>query len=118
MKGVCSAWGVSPEAGLQILINDGSPLGKIAKDRPADLEKLKNDPAVKAMFAAVNKLGDVSDEWIKDKMTVLLEVMGEIRPLLANAIIETPGGIEWFYQSLVGLRDIIYDKTPLNIEIS
>ncbi len=114
--GVCKVWGVSPEEGLQILIDDGSPLGKIAKDKPEDLEALKNEPGVKEMFTVAKHLGEVSDDWIKEKMIVLLEVMREIRPSLANAIISKPGGQKWFYDSLIGLRDIIYGEPEINIE--
>ena len=114
MDGVCEVWGVSPEEGLRILINDKATLGKIAKDNPEDLAKFKNRPEFKAITTVAKPLGNVSDEWIKDKMTVLLEVMVKIRPPLANAIITTPGGQKWFYDSLVGLRDIMYGVPKLS----
>ncbi|GAJ09992.1 unnamed protein product, partial [marine sediment metagenome] len=59
----------------------------------------------------------ISDEGIKDRMVVLLEVMEKIRPPMANIIITTPGGQKWLYQSLVGLRNILFGAPNLNIEI-
>ena len=116
IDGVCQEWGVSPEEGLRILIDDESPLGKIAKDNPEALAELVSQPEVRIITAVARPLGNVSDEWIKDKMTVLLEVMGKIRPELANALITTPGGQKWFYESLTGLRDILFGKPQINIE--
>lgn len=114
MDGYCQEWGVSPEEALQILIKEDTTFGKIAKDNPKDLAKWVNQPEIRVVIAATRPLGNVSDEWIKDKMTVLLEVMGKIRPPLANAIITTPGGQAWFYDSLIGLRDILYGVPKLS----
>ncbi len=116
MDGYCEEWGVSPEEALQILIKEEATLGKIAADNPEDLAKWVSQPAIRVVIAATGPLGNVSDEWIKDKMTVLLEVMGNIRPLLANAIIETSGGREWFYESLTGLRNILFGKPQFKKE--
>lgn len=122
IDGVCSIWGVSPEEALQILIREKATFDKIAKDNPKDLEKLKNQPPIKKILKIAKPLGSMSDEWIKEKMTVLLKVMKDIRPSMARGILETPGGTEWFYQSLVGLRDILWGapkldgKPQINIE--
>ncbi|GAI87041.1 unnamed protein product [marine sediment metagenome] len=113
---------MSPEEALQILIKEEATLGKIAADNPEDLAAFRNRPEFRVITAAARPLGNVSDEWIEQKMVVLLEVMKKIRPSLANAIIETSGGTEWFFTSLTGLRDILYGvpkligKPPLNIE--
>ena len=117
MDGVCQVWGVSPEEALQILIKEDATLGKIAKDNPDALAELVSQPEVRVIAAVARPLGNVSDEWIKDKMSVLLEVMTKIRPPLANALITTPGGQKWFYDSLVGLRDILFGK-PTTIQQS
>ncbi|GAH48649.1 unnamed protein product [marine sediment metagenome] len=113
MDGVCQEWGVSPEEGLCILIKEDATLGKIAADNPEALAELASQPEIRAITAVARPLANVSDEWIKEKMTVLLEVMKNIRPSLANAIIETPGGQAWFYQSLVGLRNSLFGKPQL-----
>lgn len=109
LDGICSALDVSPEEALQILIEEKTDFGKIAKNNPQDLAKMLSDPMFKVALGAAKQLGAVSDEWIKEKMNVLLEVMGDIRPALIRSIIETPGGIEWFYKSLTGLRDILFE---------
>ena len=109
IEGFCSSWGVSPEEGLQILIEEKADFGKIARDNPQDLEKMLNDPVIKATIKAVGSLKDVTDEWIKEKMDVLLEVMMDIKPELARGIIDTPGGLEWFFKSLTGLRDVLFE---------
>lgn len=116
VDGVCQEWGVSPEEALRILIDDESTLGKIAMYNPGALAELVSQPEIRDMVALAKPLGNVSDEWIKEKMTVLLEVMWKIRPSMANAITTTPGGIEWFYDSLVGLRNIMFGEPQLNIE--
>ena len=110
MDGVCQEWGISPEEALQILIKEEATLGKIAKDNPEALAELASKPEIRVITAVARPLGNVSDEWIKDKMSVLLEVMVKIRPELANELITTPGGQKWFYDSLVGLRDILFGK--------
>jgi len=114
MDGICQEWGVSPEEALHILIKEKATFGKIAKNNPKDLEKWVSRPEIRVVIAATRSLENVSDEWIKDKMTVLLEVMVKIRPPLANAIITTPGGQAWFYDSLIGLRDILYGVPKLS----
>ena len=86
--------------------------GKIAKDNPEALAELLSQPEITVIIAIANPLGSMPDEWIKQKTTVLIEVMKEIRPSLANAILETPGGIEWFYNSLTGLKDILFGSLP------
>ena len=50
----------------------------------------------------------MSDDWITDKIDLLLEVMRELRPELARGITETPGGMEWFTQSLTGLKKTLF----------
>ena len=113
IDGVCQEWGVRPEEALRILIDDESTLGKIAKDNPEALAELVSQPEVRVMIAVARPLGNVSDDWINDKTNVLLEVMGKIRPSMANAIKTTPGGTEWFYDSLVGLRNTLFGMPQL-----
>jgi len=116
MDGVCSAWGVSPEEGLRILIKEEATFGKIAADNPESLAELMNQPEVKVIVAIASPLRDVSDDWIKEKIDILFEVMVDIRPKLARGIADIPGGTEWFYDSLTGLRNILFGKPQLNLE--
>lgn len=108
MDGLCDTWGVSPEEGLHILITKNVSLDKIANDNPEALDEFLSQPEFKVITSVTKPLGNVSDDWIKDKMTVLLEVMEDVRPELANALITTPGGQTWFYDSLVGLRNMLF----------
>jgi len=110
MDGICKAWGVSPEDGLRILIEDEATFGKIAEDNPEALAELVNQPAIKAIVGIASPLRDVSDDWIKEKIDILIEVMRDIRPELARGITVTPGGTEWFYDSLTGLRTVLFGK--------
>lgn len=116
MDGLCQEWGVSPEEGLRILIKEEATLSMIAADNPEALAELLSQPEIKVITAVAKPLANVSDEWIKDKMTVLLEVMKKIRPELANVIITTPGGQKWFYNSLVGLRNSLFGIPQLKHE--
>jgi len=116
IDGVCSAWGVSPEDGLQTLIKEDATFGKIAADNPEALAELTNQPEIKVLFAIASPLRDVSDDWIKEKTDILFEVMVDIRPELARGIADTPGGTEWFYDSLTGLRNILFGKPQLKKE--
>ena len=111
MDGLCSIWGLSPEDGLRHLIEEEATLDKIAYDNSDDLMEFMSQPELRIMITVARPLEDVSEEWIKDKTDVILEVMERIRPSLARIIITTPGGIEWFYDSLTGLRDILFGKT-------
>ncbi|GAH07535.1 unnamed protein product, partial [marine sediment metagenome] len=47
----------------------------IAKHNPAALTELLNQPEIKAIATIASPLGNLSDEWIKNKMTVLFDVM-------------------------------------------
>ena len=108
IDGVCSVVGETPEDGLRRLINEGTTFGSIAQDNPQVLEQFLSQPEVKIILAIASPLRNVSEEWIKDKMDVLFEVMNELRPELASIINDTPGGKEWFYDSLTGLREILF----------
>jgi len=116
IDGVCLAWGVSPEEALRILIKEEATFGKIAADNPAELKELLNHPPIKALLDIASPLKDVTNDWVNEKMGILFEVMANLRPSLAKIIVDTPGGREWFADSLTGLKDILYGKPKLNIE--
>jgi len=113
MDGVCLVWGVSPVDGLRILIEEGTTFGSIAKNNPEALAELISQPEIQVIVAIASPLRDVSDEWIQEKMDILFDVMVDIRPELARVIVETPGGSEWFSNSLKGLRNVLFGKPTL-----
>jgi len=113
MDGLLSIWDVTPEEGLRILIKEEATFDKIAKDNPEALTALMNQPEIKVIVAIASPLRDVSDDWIKEKTDILFDVMADIRPELARGIVETPGGTEWFYDSLTGLRKILFGKPQI-----
>ena len=115
INGVCKVLEVSPVEGLQKLIVDDKTVGKLAKENPDVVSELISLPEMKVLIAIASPLKNVSEEWIEEKMDVLFEVMSEIRPELAKVILGTPGGTLWFYNSLTGLRDILFGKPQLNI---
>ena len=115
MDGICKVRGVSPEEGLRILIKDEATFGKIAAENPEALAQLMNQPAIKVIVGIASPLRDVSDDWVKEKTDILFEVMMDIRPELARGIADTPGGTEWFYESLIGLRKVLFGKPQLKI---
>ena len=108
INGVCTILEVSPEDGIRKLILDNKTVAKLAKNNPAAVSELLSLPEMKILIAIASPLKNVSEEWIEEKMDILFEVMTEIRPKLANTITETPGGTVWFYDSLTGLRDILF----------
>ena len=116
MEGLCDVWGLSPEEGLRVLINENASLDRIANDNLEAITEFMSQPEVRVITTIASPIGNKPDDWIKDKMTVLLEVMGKIKPSMANIIITTPGGQEWFYESLLGLRNILFGKPQINIE--
>jgi len=115
MDGLCDTWGVSPEEGLRILIKEEATFDKIAADNPEALAELMNQPEIKIVVAIASPLRDVSDDWINEKMDILFDVMVDIRPELARIIADTPEGKEWFYDSLTGLRNILFGRPQINI---
>lgn len=117
IDGLCNGWGLSPEDGLRSLIENEVTLDKLAYENRDALMEFLSQPECSVIVAAARPIGDVSDEWIKDKMGVLLDVMRKIRPLLANTIITTTGGKEWFYESLMGLRDILFGKPTITQQV-
>ena len=116
MDGICDIWGVNPEEGLHRLITNDITLDRIANDNPEALEEFLSQPEFKVITSITRPLGNVPDDWIKDKMTVLLDVMEDIRPELANTLITTPGGKTWFYNSLTGLRNLLFGNPQLKYE--
>lgn len=116
MDGICDVWGMSPEEGLRVLIKENLSLDRIANDNREALKEFLSQPEVRVITAVASPLGNVSDEGIKDKMVVLLDVMRNIRPEIANVIITTPGGQKWFHESLIGMRNILFGKPQINIE--
>lgn len=116
MDGLCDVWGLSPEEGLLLLIKENVSLDGIANDNREALDEFISQPEVRVIATIARPLGDVSEEWIKDKIGVLLDVMWKIRPELANVIMTTPGGQKWLNDSLIGLRNILFGKPQINIE--
>ena len=115
MDGLCDTWGMRPEEGLNLLIKKNRSLDRIAHDNREALDEFLSQPEVRVITAVARPLGNMPEEWIKDKMTVLLDVMVKIRPELANVILTTPEGEKWFYDSLVGLRNLLFGIPQLNI---
>ena len=108
MEGVCSVWDVTPEEGLRILIEENETIDKIATKNPEALAELLKQPEMKIIVTMVAPIGTMSDDWITDRIDLLLEVMRELRPELARGITETPGGMDWFTQSLTGLKKTLF----------
>lgn len=98
------------------MIKEEATFGKIAKDNPAALAELMNQPEIRVIVTVASPIGNLSDDWIKEKMEILFNVMVDIRPELARGIVETPGGQEWFHDSLIGLRNILFGKPQIKIE--
>jgi len=115
MDGLCDTWGMKPEEGLKLLINRNDSLDRIAYDNRESLDEFLSQPEVRVITAVARPLSNVSEEWIKDKMGVLLDVMVKIRPELANVIMNTPDGEAWFHDSLVGLRNLLFGIPQLNM---
>ena len=115
MDGLCDTWGMRPEEGLELLIMRNDSLDRIANDNRESLDEFLSQPEVRVITAVARPLGNVSEEWIKDKMGVLLDVMVKIRPELANVIMNTPDGEVWFHDSLVGLRNLLFGIPQLNM---
>ena len=107
IDGICSAWGVTPEEGLRILIEENETIDKIAKNNPKELKELLTQPEMKIIITMAAPLGSVSDDWVKDRIDMLLDIMKELRPELAT-VIETPEGMEWFTHSLTGLKKTLF----------
>ena len=107
IDGICLSWGVTPEEGLRILIEENETIDKIAKNNPEELKELLNQPEMQVIITMAAPIGTMSDDWITDKIDLLLEVMRELRPELAT-VIETPEGRGWFTQSLIGLKKTLF----------
>ena len=116
MEGLCDIWGLSPEEGLRMLIKENASLEMIANDNREALSEFLSQPEVRVITAIASPIGNMPDDWIRDKMNVLLEVMGKIKPSMADIIITMPSGKDWFYDSLIGLRNILFGKPQINME--
>ncbi len=110
INGVCNVLEVSPEEGIRKLILEDKTVGKLAKNNPEVVSEFLSLPEMKVLIAIASPLKNVSKEWIEEKMDILFEVMSEIRPELAKIITDTPNGTEWFYDSLTGLRDVLFSS--------
>lgn len=114
IEGLCEGLGLSPEDGVRHLVKEGKTLDALAYENREALGEVLSQTEIRVMTAAAaNPLAKVSDEWIRETTGTLLKVMEKIRPSLANVISETPGGRDWFADSLTGLRGILFGKPKI-----
>ena len=116
VEGLCEGFGTTPEDGMKKLVEDEATLGDLFGTNRESMVELLSKPECRVAIAIASPVAKKDEEWLQEKSDLLLDVMGEVRPRLSEAIREIPGGPEWFAESLVGLRNILFGKPQINIE--
>ena len=114
VEGLCEGFGTTPEEGMKTLVEDEATLGDLFKTNRESMADLLSKPECRVAIAIASPVAGKDEEWLQEKSELLLDVMGEVRPRLSETIRETPGGTEWFYDSLIGLRNILFGKPREN----
>ena len=92
---------------VTILIDEGTTLDNIFEDNLDRTSDLMSTPEFRVVFSAIGPLMNASDEWFEEYSGVLLEVMEEVRPSVAEIISTKDGGKKWFSDSIIGLKHVL-----------
>lgn len=112
IDGLCEGLGLDPGSGVQRLIESETTIDKLAVDNREALEAFLAQTECRVVIAIAGPVARKPDEWIRERADGLLEEMEVSYPDMAKAIIDSPGGREWFAESLIGLREILFGKQP------
>ena len=107
-EGLCEAKGTTLEDGIADLIQNDETLDEIITKNAVRTNILMKEPEFQIVLMASRPIADKSDEWIKEQSMILIEVMNEIRPTLAQIIWQNDKGRDWFENSLIGLRNVFF----------
>jgi hypothetical protein len=108
--GLCEAQGYSVEQVVSILIDNGETLDTIFEENLDKTSNLMTTAEFRVVFTAIRPIIDKPDEWIEDHSLILLEVMDEVRPSVAEVISTKEGGRKWFADSLIGLKRMLMSQ--------
>ena len=100
--------GLTPAEAVRMLIEKNITLDRLAESHREALDVFLSQPEVKVAVAIAGRAANKPDEWFKEKLPTILEVMEESAPELAEAIKKTKGGRSWLLKSLTGLRDLLF----------
>ena len=108
--GLCESQGYTVDKVVTILIDEGTTLDNIFEENLDKTSNLMTTPEFRVVFSAIRPIIDNTDDWIKQHSLVLLEVMEEVRPSVAEIISTKEGGREWFANSLIGLKHMLFSQ--------
>jgi len=107
-EGLSETLGLTPAEAVKTLIEKDITLDTLASRHSGAFQEFLSQPEVKVAVAMAGRVANKPDEWFKEKLPTLLEVMEESAPELAEAIKKTKGGRSWLLKSLTGLRDLLF----------
>ena len=107
-EGLAEGLGLTPAEAVRMLIEKNITLDRLAESHREALDVFLSQPEVKVAVAIAGRAANKPDEWFKEKLPTLLEVMEESAPELTEAIKKTKGGRSWLLKSLTGLRDLLF----------
>ena len=109
-EGVCEVKGTTIEEGFLILIKEGRTLDQVFEENIARTKDLMVTPEFRVVLSTLRPIANQSNEWIDEKSHTLLDVLQEIRPPLEAIIRQTEGGEQWFSESLIGIRRMLFQN--------
>lgn len=110
-EGVCEVKGIKLEQAISELIDENKTLDDIFEENIERTSSLMGSPEFRVVLTTVRPIADESDEWIEKHSLIILEVMEDIRPELAEVVYEADNGRKWFADSLIGIRKMLF-KMP------
>ena len=109
-EGVCDVKRTTLEEGFLVLIKEGKTLDQVFEENMARTKDLMVTPEFRVVLSTLRPIANQSNEWIDEKSHTLLDVLQDIRPPLEAVIRQTEGGEQWFSDSLVGIRRMLFQS--------
>lgn len=105
--GLCESQNYTLDEVVTILIDEGTTLDNIFEDNLDRTSNLMTTAEFRVVLTALRPIIGKPDEWVDDNSLVLLEVMEEVRPSVAEIISTKEGGRKWFSDSIIGLTHVL-----------
>ena len=108
--GLCEVQGYTLDQVVTKLIEEDKTLDTLFEENLDKTSNLMASSEFRVVFSAIRPILDKPDDWIDEYSMVLLEVMHDVRPNVAEIISTSDTGKEWFAKSLIGLKHMLVSQ--------
>ena len=108
--GLCEAQNYTLDQVVTILIEENKTLDSLFEENLDRTSNLMSTPEFRVVFSAIGPIMNASDDWFEENSLVLLEVMEEVCPSVAEIISTSDGGRKWFSDSIIGLKHMLFSQ--------